>query len=42
MLQESMRVSYLQSVHGPERAALQYMHLREPGRDLEAIVAFGR
>ena len=34
-------ILYLQSVRGPERAAQQYMHLREPGKLLETFIAFG-
>ena len=34
-------ILYLQSGHGPERAARNYMHLREPGRLLQTFEAFG-
>jgi len=34
-------ILYLQSGHGPEKAARRYMHLRDPSRLFETYQAFG-
>jgi hypothetical protein len=34
-------ILYLQSGHGPPRAARAYMHIRDPRRLLEVFEAFG-
>ena len=33
-------ILYLQTGHGPERAARRYMHLRDPARLLQTFEAF--